>query len=109
MWRAHFRRARSKPRGRPRIPADLQRLIADIAAANHTSGEERIAAELRLKLGLTLSRRTVRRCMPRNHRHPATTRSGQCRSVAAYTATGAAGERVMRVVDSIGLNQRGGA
>jgi hypothetical protein len=33
------------------IPADLQPLIADIAAANRTSGEERIAAELRLKLG----------------------------------------------------------
>ena len=31
---------------------------------NRTWGEERIAAELRLKLGLTLSARTVRRYMP---------------------------------------------
>jgi hypothetical protein len=61
MWRAHFRRAKSKPRGWPRIPAALQRLIADIAAANRTWGEERIAAELRLKRGPTVSPRTVRR------------------------------------------------
>ena len=63
-----FWRGKSKPRGRPRIPADLQRLIADIAVANRTWGEERIAAELRLKLGLTVSPRTVRRYMPRNRR-----------------------------------------
>jgi putative transposase len=35
-----------------------------MARANRTWGEERIAAELRLKLGLTLSPRTVRRYMP---------------------------------------------
>jgi putative transposase len=58
-------RSKSRPRGRPRIPLALQRLIADMAAANRTWGEERIAAELRLKLGLTVSPRTVRRCMPR--------------------------------------------
>jgi transposase InsO family protein len=43
----------------------VQHLIADMAAANRTWGEERIAAELRLKLGLTVSPRTVRRYMPR--------------------------------------------
>ena len=36
-----------------------------MAAANRTWGEERIAAKLRLKLGLTVSPRTVRRYMPR--------------------------------------------
>jgi len=35
-----------------------------MATRNHTWGEERIAAELRLKLGLTVSPRTVRRYMP---------------------------------------------
>jgi putative transposase len=65
-----FWRAKSKPRGRPRIPADLQRLIADIAAANRTWGEERITAERRVKLGLTASPRTVRRYMGRNQRPP---------------------------------------
>ena len=61
-------RATSRPRGRPRIPVDLQRLISAMAAANRTWGEERIAAELRLKLGLTVSPRTVRRYMSPAHR-----------------------------------------
>jgi transposase InsO family protein len=60
-----FWRVKSRQRGRPRIPVDLQRLIVQMAAANRTWGEERIAAELRLKLGLTVSARTVRRYMSR--------------------------------------------
>jgi transposase InsO family protein len=59
-----FWRLKSRPRGRPRIPADVRQLIAEMAAKNPTWGEERIAAELRVKLGLTLSPRTVRRYMP---------------------------------------------
>src|SRR5205814_1744601 len=54
---------KSRPRGRPRLPADLQRLIADMATANRTWGEERIASELLLKLGVRVSPRTVRRYM----------------------------------------------
>src|SRR5687767_96165 len=38
-----------------------------MAAANRTWGEERIAAELRVKLGLTVSPRTVRRYMQRKN------------------------------------------
>jgi putative transposase len=59
-----FWRLKSRRRGRPRIPTDVQRLIAEMATQNRTWGEERIAAELRLKLGLTVSPRTVRRYMP---------------------------------------------
>jgi len=59
-----FWRWKSKARGRPRIPPDLQKLIADMAASNVTWGEERIAAELLLKLGLRVSPRTIRRYMP---------------------------------------------
>ncbi len=59
-----FWRVKSRQRGRPRIPIDVQRLIADMATHNRTWGDERIAAELRLKLGLTVSPRTVRRYMP---------------------------------------------
>lgn len=59
-----FWRWRSKPRGRPRVPADLRRLIATMAADNPTWGEKRIAAELLLKLGIRVSPRTVRRYMP---------------------------------------------
>jgi len=54
---------KSKPRGRPRLPSDLRKLIRDVATANRTWGEERIAAELLLKLGLRVSPRTVRRYM----------------------------------------------
>src|SRR5262247_2301859 len=59
-----FWRWRSQGPGRPRIPANLRRLIADMATANRTWGEERIAAELLVKLGIQVSPRTVRRYMP---------------------------------------------
>jgi len=59
-------RGKSRPRGRPPLPADLQQLIADMAAANRTWGEERIASELLVKLGIRVSPRTVRRYMPRS-------------------------------------------
>jgi putative transposase len=57
-------RSRSRP-GRPRLPADPQRLIAGMARSTPTWGEERIAAELRVKLGIRVSPRTVRRYMAR--------------------------------------------
>lgn len=60
-----FWRLKSRRPGRPRIPVYLQDLIADMAQANRTWGEERIAAELLLKLGVAVSPRTVRRYMRR--------------------------------------------
>src|SRR5919109_2414928 len=59
-----FWRWKSKPRGRPRVPAELQKLIVEMANQNPTWGEERIATELLLKLGIRVSPRTVRRYMP---------------------------------------------
>jgi transposase InsO family protein len=59
-----FWRWRSRP-GRPRLPPDLQRVIAAMARDNVTWGEERIAAELLLKLGIRVSPRTIRRYMGR--------------------------------------------
>ena len=53
------------PPGPPSIPADLQRLIVTMARAHPTWGEERIADELLLKLGLTVSPRTVGRYLRR--------------------------------------------
>src|SRR2546427_12843594 len=47
-----FWRWKSMPCGRPRVPADLQRVIAQMAAANRTLGEERIESELLLKVGV---------------------------------------------------------
>ena len=67
-------RWKSRP-GRPPIPIDLQRLIVTMARPNPTWGEERIADELLLKLGLTVSPRTVgrylRRLRPYRGRRPA--------------------------------------
>src|SRR5216684_507282 len=62
-WRLIWRR-RSRL-GRPPIPADLQRLIVTMARANPTWGEERMANELLLKLGLVVSPRTVGRYLRR--------------------------------------------
>jgi hypothetical protein len=50
--------------GRPPIPVELQRLIGQMACDNLTWGQRRIANELRLKLGLQVSPRTVRKYMP---------------------------------------------
>ncbi len=60
-----FWRWKSRPCGRPRLPADLRRLVAAMAAVNRTWGEERIASELLVKLGIRVSPRTVRRYMSR--------------------------------------------
>jgi hypothetical protein len=65
-----FWRWKSRTPGRPSISRDVQRLIATMAAANRTWGEERIANELLLKLGIRLSPRTVRRYMPSRPRRP---------------------------------------
>lgn len=55
--------------GRPAIPPELQRLIRRMANENITWGEERIANELLLKLGISVSPRTVRKYMPRRSNH----------------------------------------
>jgi transposase InsO family protein len=52
-------------RGRPPIPAELRGLIRRMARDNPSWGEERIANELLLKLGLRVSPRTVRKYLPR--------------------------------------------
>jgi putative transposase len=65
--RAGFRlfwRWKSRP-GRPRIPPELRTLIRAMARDNPGWGEERIANELLLKLGIQVSPRTVRKYMPK--------------------------------------------
>jgi hypothetical protein len=51
-----FWRWRSRTPGRPAISPDVRRLIATMAAANRTWGEERIANELLMKLGIACHR-----------------------------------------------------
>jgi transposase InsO family protein len=57
-------RWKSRPHGRSRLPEEIQELIWRMARENPTWGEERIAAELLLKLSIRVSPRTVRRYMP---------------------------------------------
>jgi hypothetical protein len=54
FWRWKF-----KSPGRPPLPKNLQWLIREMASENPSWGEERIANELKLKLGIRVSPRTV--------------------------------------------------
>ena len=56
-----FWRWKSRKRGRPPLPKNLRELIRQMDIENATWGEERIANELSLKLGITVSPRTVRK------------------------------------------------
>src|SRR5271167_5285987 len=58
-----FWRLKSRP-GRPPIPKQLQALIRRMARENPSWGEERIANELLLKLGIHVSPRTVGKYLP---------------------------------------------
>jgi transposase InsO family protein len=62
-WRL-FWRWKCRP-GRPRIPVELRALIRRMAGENPAWGEERIANELLVKLGIQVSPRTVRKYMPK--------------------------------------------
>jgi putative transposase len=62
-WRLLWR-YKSRP-GRPRIPLELRQLIRRMATDNPLWGEERIANELRLKLGIRVSPRTVGKYIPK--------------------------------------------
>jgi putative transposase len=63
-----FWRRKSKP-GRPLLPDELRALIRRMARDNPSWGEERIANELLLKLGLRVLPRTVRKYMPNRPEH----------------------------------------
>src|SRR5215471_1884049 len=58
-WRLLWR-YKSRP-GRPPIPLELRQLIRRMATENPLWGEERIANELLVKLGIRVSPRTVRK------------------------------------------------
>jgi putative transposase len=60
-----FWRWKSRKRGRPQLPKNLRELIREMAHDNPTWGEERIADELKLKLGIHVSPRTVRKYFDR--------------------------------------------
>jgi putative transposase len=60
-----FWRPKSRP-DRPPIPEELRALIRRMANENHLWGQERMANELLLKLGIRVSPRTVRRYLPKH-------------------------------------------
>ena len=65
--------------GRPPIPAELRALIRRMAAENPVWGEERIAHDLLVKLGIRVSPRTVGKYMPK--RPEGQPRGDQCWSM----------------------------
>jgi hypothetical protein len=71
LWRWKSRRS-----GRPPLAAGLQGLIARMARENPSWGCRRIASELRLKLGLLVSARTVHKYLTRGA-HPRKPRDDQ--------------------------------
>ena len=57
-FRAFWRWKSRKP-GRPALPKNMRELVLEMARENPTWGQERIADELSLKLGILVSPRTV--------------------------------------------------
>src|ERR1022692_2590752 len=58
------------PTGRPPIPLKIQALIRRMTNENPSWGEERIANELLLKLGIQVSPRTVSKYLPKRPMRP---------------------------------------
>ena len=61
-----FWRWKSGKSGRPPLPLSVRELVREMAHKNPTWGEERIADELKLKLSIRVSPRTVRKYLDRN-------------------------------------------
>src|SRR5712692_8285697 len=62
-----FWRWKSRKRGRPPLPRNIKQLIQGMARENPLWGEERIASELKLKVGIEVSPRTVRKDLDSDH------------------------------------------
>ena len=70
-----FWRRKSRKRGRPPLPNNIRELIREMDRENPTWGEERIADELTLKLGIEISPATVRKYLDSDRPRRG---SGQC-------------------------------
>lgn len=68
--------------GCPRLPENVQKLIARMARENPTWGQARVAAELSIKIGIYISPRTVRAYWP-----PEPGRRGPCRTSSQHWKT----------------------
>src|SRR5581483_8572388 len=61
-----FWRWKSNPTGRPKLPRNIRELVNTMAAENPSWGQRRIANELKLKLGICVSPRTVQKYLLTN-------------------------------------------
>jgi len=68
-FRLYWRWESRSPGGRPKLSADIRKLIRDISLANPLWGAPRIHGEL-LKLGIDVGQTTVAKYMARNRRPP---------------------------------------
>jgi hypothetical protein len=68
-FRLYWRWRSKSPGGRPKLSADIRKLIQDISLANPLWGAPRIHGEL-LKLGINIGQTTVAKYMARNRRPP---------------------------------------
>ena len=64
--------SQKKGPGRPKVSAEVRKLVRTMAAANVTWGAPRIHGEL-LKLGFDMSERTISRLMPESSKNPSQT------------------------------------
>src|SRR5882672_5763319 len=71
-FRLYWRRKSRSRGGRPRIPAEIRRLIPEMSLANRLWGAPRIHGEL-LKLGVEVAQSTVAKYMARRGRGPSQT------------------------------------
>lgn len=60
-----FWRWKAKTAGLPHLSKNLQALIREVAPDNSSWGQERVANELQLKLGILVSSRMVAKCLCR--------------------------------------------
>lgn len=60
-----FWRWKSRKKGRPQLPKSFRVLVREMARDNPAWGEERIADELQVKLGIRVSPRTIRKYLNR--------------------------------------------
>src|SRR5262245_19289055 len=90
-----FWKWKSRRVGRPRLPAELQQMIARMVHDNPTWGEERIADELWLKLGISVSPRTVRAYWPTEDKsRPSVSRFAELEDVCPQSCPRPAGMRL---------------
>jgi putative transposase len=108
-WRLYWRWRSGHHLGWPRLSPEIRELITTMASQNPLWGTERIRGEL-LKLGITVSSRSIRRYRRRRHFHPPSQswRTFLTNQAQAIWATGRAGSGVDESPEDIGSSVASG-